>query len=636
VASWHKKRRIVVFWEIKEKFAVFLCFYTLRTQTIMTQKNVFSLRFLLVALLLVGLRGGLEAQSLTYHLSMPAPQTHYFEVEIEVRDWNEKELTLKMPTWAPGSYLIREFARHVEGEKAVGSKGEDLPFQKISKNAWKVQTQDQKHIKFSYRVYAFEHSVRTSFIDISHGYINGSSVFMWAEGLQEKETHLHITPYREWKKIATALPTIDNDPWKRSAENYDLLIDSPIEIGNHHSFFFDAQGIRHEVAIYGDRLFDEEKLKNDMKQIVLATTAMFKEHPCKEYVFIIHNVAENNGGLEHLNSTTLIVNRFAYQSDAGYLRFLSLVAHEYFHLWNVKRIRPVELGPFDYDSENYTRLLWVAEGITSYYDELLLMRAGFISENEYLSKLEAAINQLERRKGRNVQSVAESSFDTWIKFYRQNENSANSTISYYNAGTVYAALLDLTIVSETQGKRSLDDLMQYLYDEYFKKQNRGFTEEEFKSAAEKIAGTSLTDFFQKYIYGVEVPDYESIFKNAGIEVKKRNRYSIDLGARIADENNALTVKSVERESIAHKYGLNVNDEILAISGYRVRNIKEFQNVWNLLGDKQTVQLLVARDNKIESINITTHISAEPTYQLVSLSDTSKKEKKVFEKWLAKP
>ncbi|WP_051203199.1 M61 family metallopeptidase [Hugenholtzia roseola] len=594
--------------------------------------------FLLLCCLQMPLLWG---QNLTYHLSMPKPHTHYFEVEMAIADWKQEQLLIKMPTWAPGSYLIREFSRHVEGEMAQDAEGKALPFEKTTKNTWRIDTKSIKKgstVRFSYRVYAYEHSVRTSFLDASHGYLNGSSVFMWVEGLQNQPTTLKVTPYAEWKNISTSLPTVGDDKWTRTAENYDLLVDSPMEIGNHHSFFFIAAGIEHEVAMYGERFYDEPLLSKAMQRMVETTAAIFEApHPCKNYVFIVHNVSENNGGLEHLNSTSLIVNRFAYTTQKGLLDFLSLVAHEYFHLWNVKRLRPIELGPFNYDAENYTRQLWISEGFTSYYDELLLYRAGFISQEDYFKKLEWAINTLENRKGREVQAVSESSFDTWIKFYRPHENSSNNSISYYNAGTVYAALLDITITESTKGKANLDDLMRYLYAEYYQKKARGFTEAEFKAAAEKIAGTKLDDFFEKYIYGVEVPNYAEFFAKVGVTLQVEETTTLDLGARVGEEGGSLVAKGIDKGSLAEQMGLNVNDEILALNGFRTKNINDFKNIWNLFELGIEGELLVSRDKVLVSLPFV--MKAQKSLNRKLVLSTSEKElektQAARQKWLTK-
>ncbi|MCG8577591.1 MAG: hypothetical protein MI810_22110, partial [Flavobacteriales bacterium] len=373
------------------------------------------------------------AIQINYELGMSNPHNHYFEVEMDISEIKAKTIDLKMPVWAPGSYLVREFAKGVNLVKAKSADGKDLEVYKVNKNTWRVNLDGAKAIKVNYEVYSFELSVRTSFLDDSHGYLNGTSVFMYVDGHKDVSGKLKINPHASFKKIATALKNEGNNTFTYT--DYDELVDSPIEIGNHEEFSFKAAGVNHTVAMYGEGNYDVETLKKDMAKVVEAETKVMGSNPNKEYLFIVHNITVPSGGLEHKASTTLQVNRWTYEGDA-YLGFLSLVAHEYFHLWNVKRMRPKELGPFDYDNENYTDLLWVMEGFTSYYDELILRRAGFYDQDTYLSKLFGTINYVENTVGNKVQPVAHSSFDAWIKAYRRNENSSNIGISYYSKGQI--------------------------------------------------------------------------------------------------------------------------------------------------------------------------------------------------------
>ena len=438
----------------------------------------------LIASTLIGLTS--QSQTINYELSSPEPHTHYFEVGMNVSDYKVAYFDIKMPVWAPGSYLIREFAKSVENVQAT-SEGKEVEVKKIDKNTWRIFSKKKNNIQIKYKVYAFELSVRTSYVDMSHSYVNGTSVFMYVNDKINVGGTLDIKPYKDWKEISTGMPIVDGNKWKRSFANYDILVDSPIEVGNQEIFDFEAAGVVHTVAMYGQGNYEVEKLKKDMARVIESCTSVFGFNPNKEYTFIIHNLTNGSGGLEHLNSTTLQVNRWTY-GEKKYNGFLSLVAHEYFHLWNVKRIRPVELGPFNYEQENYTSLLWIMEGFTSYYDELLLLRSGFYDEDLYLNKLTGTITRVENQPGNKVLPLSESSLDAWIKLYRPNENSYNTTISYYSKGSLVAAMLDLEIIHSTDGEKSLDDVLIYLYKNYHEKQGRGFTEKEAKAAIEKVAG----------------------------------------------------------------------------------------------------------------------------------------------------
>jgi len=326
---------------------------------------------------------------------------------------------------APGSYLVREFSKNVNVVKAFDEKGTELKVGKTSKNAWKITKGKAKNVRVKYEVYAFELSVRTSFLDLSHGFVSGSGVFCYVDGFKDKAGLLTVYPYEKFETISTSLPknsdgVAGDGSTTFKYENYDVLLDSPLEIGNQEVFYFNVDGTNHEVAIYGLGNYDMTQMKGDMEKIVRAANDVFGgTNPNKNYTFIIHNVINGQGGLEHANSCVLSVNRWTYAAE--YMDFLNLVAHEYFHLWNVKRIRPIELGPFNYDEENYTSLLWVMEGFTSYYSDILMVRAGFYSKDDFLKGFQSTINYVEGGVGTRIQPVSQSSYDAWIKAYRPNE-----------------------------------------------------------------------------------------------------------------------------------------------------------------------------------------------------------------------
>ena len=565
----------------------------------------------------------LQAASISYEVSMPEPHTHYYNVKMDVTDYQKEYFDVQMPVWSPGSYLVREFAKGVEGLVATAN-NKILKAEKINKNTWRIYAKESKNVVINYKVYAFELSVRTSFVDASHAYFNGTSMFMFIDELRNTPHNLTIIPFKDWKKVSTSLPKTSKEGFQYQAPDYDILVDSPVEIGNQETFDFTSAGVIHHVAMYGKGNYDIEKLKVDMAKITQACTDVFGENPNKEYTFIIHNLTRGSGGLEHLSSTTLEVNRWTYEGSA-YKGFLSLVAHEYFHLWNVKRVRPIELGPFDYNNENYTSLLWVMEGFTSYYDELLLYRAGIYDEETIIRKFRGSINNIENQPGNKVQPVAHSSFDAWIKAYRPNENSYNTTISYYSKGSVVANMLDLMIINNTKGEKNLDDVMQYLYNEFYKKQDRGFTPAEMKTTLEKVSGLKMDDFFAKYINGTETFDYNTLFGYAGLAVETVVNKDPSLG--ISEANNKI--RRVYRGSSAYAGGLNVNDELLAIDGFRIDgNIKDFIDA-KKVGDE--ISLLISRDNIIQTIKFPLLEKGSTNYFIIN---DSEKKNSVHQKWLS--
>ncbi|MGH2625003.1 MAG: M61 family metallopeptidase, partial [Sphingobacterium sp.] len=321
-----------------------------------------------------------------FQLSFTEPQAHYVDINLTITGFAGQSLDLKMPVWTPGSYLIREFSRNVEQVYAKNKTGAEVEIIKTNKNTWRV-FDVQEEVIISYRVYGFEKSVRTNFIDDSHAFISPANTFFYLDEQLHHPVTIAVNLPKNWSKISTGLISKGENEFVFSAENFDILYDSPLEIGNQDTWTFHAAGITHEFAMVGTAQYDRDRLSKDITKIIEVETALWGSNPNERYVFITHNYQSSHGGLEHLNSTVLASSRTAYSNPLGYLNYLSLVAHEYFHLWNVKRLRPAGLGPFNYNEENYTSLLWIFEGFTSYYDNLIIRRCGFRNEPEYLNEL---------------------------------------------------------------------------------------------------------------------------------------------------------------------------------------------------------------------------------------------------------
>jgi predicted metalloprotease with PDZ domain len=565
-------------------------------------------------------------QHISYALRMQKPQNHYYQVEMELKDFKATTVTVKMPVWAPGSYLIREFSKNVNLVQAYDENNRPLVVQKTSKNSWEIKKGKAKTVKVKYEVYAFELSVRTSFLDLSHGFVSGSGVFCYVDGFQQLPGKLVVFPYEKFETISTGLLRDEQyHSTDRSVayqfENYDMLVDSPLEIGNQEVFYFNVAGTNHEVAIYGMGNYSMDQMKVDMEKVVGAATNVFKgKNPNKNYTFIIHNVINAQGGLEHKNSCVLSVNRWTY-SASGYVDFLSLVAHEYFHLWNVKRIRPIELGPFNYDQENYTSLLWVMEGFTSYYDELLLVRAGYYSKEDFLKKLQSTINYVEGSVGSRVQPVAHASYDAWIKAYRPNENSANTTMTYYSRGSMLAAYLDALIVHKMNGKKCLDDFLNFLFDEYYVAKKRGFTEAEFQSSLEKFLGMDMRYFFDKYVNGTETPNFQEVFSNVGLNVVYTGKSSASFGASFGQDEGKCLVKAIRAGGAAEEAGISVGDEIIACNGMRMDQAS-LENFISSLMVGEYCELIVSRDEIILNLQVKMGAYERPSYRLETINPSN--------------
>ena len=572
-----------------------------------------------------------------YTIAMPAPHTHYFEVSMAVSDINQPFVDFKIAAWTPGSYLLREYAQHVVSYWARAGRKKTKVF-KTAKNTWRVLSDGASKITFGYRVYAFDMTVRTNFLDSNHGYINPAALCMFVAGQQQTAATLTVQPYETWEKVTVPLPPVQSKKaFTYQVPDFDTLVDSPIEIGNHRVFSFEAANVPHHVAWYGLSKFDETQLKQDFASIVEACNDIFQEHPCqtyltKDYTFIVHLLDKKFGGLEHLNSTSLHFPRETFHTKKGYARFLNLTAHEYFHLWNVKRIRPIELGPFDYERENYTRSLWVAEGFTVYYENIILRKAGLIKEGKFRKGIAETITRVENTPGNQMQPVTDASWDAWIKAYRPNENSPNTTISFYSKGALIALMLDLRIIYETQAQKNLDDVMRYLYQAYYQEKQRGFSEDEIKQAVEKVAGKDLGSFFEKYIYGTQTLPYAQYLARVGVKLKTTTEAKPHLGISTVRMGKKLRITKVQKDTPAYHTGLNVHDEIVKVDDQKPKDLAKILEE-KAPGDQIKVE--ICRDGNVKKFLVVLEENPHTTYKLTMEKNCTEKQKNAYRKWLRK-
>jgi predicted metalloprotease with PDZ domain len=585
------------------------------------------------------------APDINYTVSMSKPWTHLLEVEMRVR-WNQmpQQLGINMPVWTPGSYLIREYARHVQDFEAKSGTGSPLTWRKTDKNTWQIDSIGAKEIVAAYRVYANELTVRTNELNDEHAFWNNAGLLMFPTGQLHTSSTVTIKPYDGWK-IATGLPRAAGSANTFRAENYDILYDSPFEVSNFHEISFTVEGKQHRIIFSGEGNYDMQKTAADLAKVVEQAYKIFGELPYNDYTFIVN--LRGGGGLEHLNSTALQYDRFGFRPEASYKPevvsgsqlniprqrtykdFLGLAAHEYFHTFNVKRIRPDALGPFDYENENYTKLLWLAEGGTEYYSNLLLLRAGLITDKEYLETMATVIGSIEALPGRLQQSVEEASFDAWIKYYRPDENSVNNQISYYDKGEIVNMMLDISIRGASQGRRSLDDVLRTLYTDFYKK-GRNYTPEDVQRIAGQMAGRNLDDFFTRYVRGRDQIDYNSIVSNIGLTLNGVEKSSDRpfIGADFIEDNGQLSVRSVRAGSPAYEQGLNSGDQIIAIDGYRASQSRVQQYVGDRkIGDK--VRLTVFRNDQLRDIVITLGPNSKKDFSFAEVPDPSDQQRQLY-------
>jgi predicted metalloprotease with PDZ domain len=448
---------------------------------------------------------------------MPEPSIHYYHVELSCRGWIKDTIEFKMPKWMPGYYQIMNYAREVYNFKAYDKTGKNVAVKNPNENTWQIIIQKNTPFKLNYDVKADRKFVANSYLDSTHGYIVPAATFLYIKEHLNTPVSVKLVLFKQWSKIATGLDPVPGKTYEFTASDFDILYDCPILAGELEELpSFKINGIEHRFICYKPGLFDREEFMNTLKKVVQTGIEIIGDIPYKQYTFI--GIGPGYGGIEHLNNATVSFDGNGLNKKESVNRMMNFLAHEYFHHYNVKRIRPYELGPFDYDKENRTNLLWVSEGLTVYYEYLMVKRAGLISEQNLFSNFESSINAIENNPGRLYQSLIQASYNTWSEgpFGKQGKD-ANKSISYYDKGPGIGMILDLSIRNATQNNKSLDDVMRLLYWQYYKKQQRGFTDAEFQQACETIAGISLNPVFE-YVNTAKEVDYNSYLSFAGLKI----------------------------------------------------------------------------------------------------------------------
>jgi predicted metalloprotease with PDZ domain len=569
--------------------------------------------------------------AIRYTILPASPEAHLFGVTCTVDAPDPGGQQFSMPAWIPGSYLLREFARHVVQIRARAGRRE-VPIVKLNKNTW-IADPCAGPLTVEYEVYAFDLSVRGAYLDTVRGFFNGTCVFLRVHGAEHSIHEVDIrsprgTQYRDWR-IATAMRRDGAKAYefgKYVADDYDELIDHPVEMGAFSLTTFRAGGVPHDIVISGQNSTDMKRLSRDLKTLCETQIAFWGDAPMDRYVFLVLAVGDGYGGLEHRASTSLITNRNNLPrpgtpaTDENYRTFLGLCSHEYFHTWNIKRIKPESFTPYDLDRENHTQLLWAFEGITSYYDDLMLARCGLISRETYLELLGKTITQVLRGSGRQKQSVAESSFDAWTKFYRQDENAPNAIVSYYSKGSLVALCLDLLIRQKTGGRKSLDHVMRILWKRYGRT-GKGVPEDGVEQVAEQISGAKLGGFFETAVRGTDELPLSRLLKEVGIDIKLRPAESMTdrggtaqskdaskatlapgLGIRTRAIGTDLSITHVLDGGSAQRAGLSSGDILVAIDGLRVSG-GNLENLLSLRRPGEQVHLHVFRRDELLAFDV---------------------------------
>ena len=591
--------------------------------------------------------------TIEYTLGISDADAHLIDVQLSVSSPDPEGQVLQLPNWIPGSYMIRDFSRNIVTIVAQ-SNGKAVALTKINKSTWQAPA-GLTQLTVTYRVYAWDLSVRAAHVDRTHAFFNGTSVFLSAAGFESEEHRVHLQrPANDEAghfEVATTLPTVDADDagfgWYKAVD-YDELIDHPVEIGAFKRLSFDACGVLHEVVFTGACHFDEQRVIDDLKRICEYEIGFFGEPaPYSRYVFLVMVVDAGYGGLEHRSSTALMITRNnlpvsgnAEVSDK-YLDFLGLCSHEYFHNWNVKRIKPARFVPYELQAESYTQLLWFFEGMTSYYDDLILVRSGLIDTKRYLGVLSKTLTRVQRGAGRTTQSVTDSSFDAWHKFYKQDENAPNAIVSYYAKGALVALCLDSLMRQHTDNEVSLDALMHTLWQRWLDN-GQGIGEQEPQALVASLIGNdSLTDFFNAALYGTDDLPLEDTLAYLGVQLEWMTRLSADdvggtrktskaataappslwLGASVRDASGGVVITQVMNGSPAERAGLAANDVLIAMGGFSVSK-SEIEGFLERFSDQATIAIHYFRLGQLHQSELAIETAPKDTAVLSVIDDVA--------------
>ncbi len=500
-----------------------------------------------------------------YTVGIARPSTHSFDVEVSVPHPGAN-FRFSIPAWTPGSYLLREFARYLS-EPTCTIDGVAVPVCKVAKGTWEVAAKDAAEAKVSYSVYGLELTVRTPHIDDTHAYFVGTNALVYVEGRQDEASEVRVSAPDGWETFC-ALDSGDDGSF--FAPDYDVLADAAFEVGPHRTHSFDVLGVPHRMIFWGDDAvtLDLPRLESDTRKIIETNAAVFDGAlPYERYDIVFHITATGRGGLEHLSSTVLATPWRYFDSEEGYAEMLGLISHEHFHVWNVKRIRPRALGPFDYQNENYTTALWVVEGFTSYFDSLGCLRAGVIDVPTYLSWLAKDISRLLGVPGRRKQSLAQSSYDAWIRLYRPDENTPNRTVSYYLKGSLVALAFDLSMRDESDGAQSLTPVMRSLWSRFLE-DGAGYDEHAMAAVMAEATGLNLESRVQTWVHGFDDPQFDKLLSSHGIELKREGSDVPWLGVVWEADSAGLRVKHVRDDGPTYGSGLAAGDVVVAIDDRR--------------------------------------------------------------------
>jgi predicted metalloprotease with PDZ domain len=571
------------------------------------------------------------AGTVAFTLSMEQPNSHLYHVNLRCDGIAKGTQDFKLPAWTPGFYGILDYAKNVRNFQVQDETGEILPWEKTNANTWRVATGLHSSVSVSYDVLANNPFVANSYLDENRGYIMPAGLFMHPVRQVSRPITLTIQLNPAWKSIATGLDQAKSGKHAYIAPDFDVLYDSPILMGNLDTLpSFEIQGVPHTFYGFNVGTFDRNQFMSDLKACLEAGIAVIGEIPYKQYTFLA--IGPGPGGIEHMNSTSFGFSSKGLDTRAGRNRMLSFLSHEYFHHYNVKRIRPIAFGPFDYDVPNLTTMLWVSEGFTVYYEYLMLARAGLMTQDEMLDALRRNIAAYENSTGHLFQSATQSSYDSWSQgpFGRRGTGVVR-TISYYDKGPVLGMLLDFKIRHEAGNRKSLDDVMRTLYRKYYKDQQRGFTDQEFREVCETTAGVSLDELFD-YAGTTHDIDYPKYLAYAGLEIEKPKELpAASSGIIVEDKVGSLVVATLDRDSSIKDSTICAQDTIKSLDGARV-DAKAFGETIASRKPGDTVRLIISRTGIDRAVDLRLGHAYERTFRMTPIEHPDSLQSAILKSW----
>lgn len=573
-----------------------------------------------------------QTAPVAYVVTIPQPHTHVFSVEMRIDDAAADTLDVSMPVWTPGSYLVREYERHVLSFSAKDAAGKRLAWRKLDKNTWRVAAGRASGIAIQYDVYAREPGIRWSFVNETGGHIIGPSLFMYVAGATDRPAAVTFDLPAGWRLDGGIAPTGSN-PYEIHARSYHELIDTPMLIGDFASTTFDVDGVPHLIAILGPNNADLGRLSEDFAKIVRVCAEMFGGLPYERYAFVFTTLT-GGGGIEHANGTTIGLGGLDFGDADAHRSILGVTAHEFFHAWNVKRIQPPAFRPYNYEMENYTDALWFYEGFTSYYGDRILHRAGLIDS---LSDPTDLVTQYRSTPGHYNQSAAAASFNAWIHLYRSDESTDNYRTDYYFKGSVIANLLELEIANRTGGTRGVDHVVRLMW-ERTRDQRAAFDSEGIRRVCEEVAGGSFADFFHRYVYGTDEIPFEDFFTLAGYRLvvdeaatRARDRTGF-LGVSTQMTGDRVWVTEVVRGSPAWEHGLDYGDVILTVDGLPITSYQSFVDALHRHRPGEIAEITVSRYGQRKVLPVKLGVRAVPLYRLIEIEAPSERQLAVRRRW----